>query len=105
MTALTPQEMRDLAKNLDGVTPNPAVWVYEADWAHQAAGALRTAADQLEAVQDVDRIAAAIKASKDKRYGPSWDEFRNDPPTQADYGTARLIVAALTAGTAPQDVS
>lgn len=96
MTAPTPEHLRELADQIEsGIAANV--------WDRDARAALRAAADQLEAVHDVDRIAAAIKASKDKWYGPSWNEFRNDPPTQADYGTARMIVAALTAGTAPQE--
>lgn len=105
---LTPQQMRALADQHD----ERAQWTAEGEsgrkWFRDTAAALRTAADQLEAVQDRDRISSAI--------GAVLFNVSNYPPSVSyrllglDIGPLRAkvtdaVLAILTADPAPQEPS
>lgn len=73
MTALTPQQMRELA---DG----RRTWMWHGDWDEEAEIALRAAADQLDAVQDLGRTGGEVerlrRAIEDAPHPANCDVFR-----------------------------
>lgn len=100
MTAPTPEQMRELADAADNPTRDN-------DWDNRVIAdvmaALRAAADQLEAVQDRERLAAVIYDAQHSRNGARWLSTVDGTPNVVSYVAADAIRAILTTVTAPQE--
>lgn len=103
MTAPTPQQMRALADYTDAdvAASGEVGYVALALRGKEVTAALRAAANQLEAVHDVERVTRAL-FEQDRHPSLTWEQM--PAWVQQEYrDSARGVIAVLTADTAPQE--
>lgn len=110
MTALTPQQMRELA---DALTAEADYYESDVDCLeNQSAAALRAAADQQDSLEEQVQTLLATTRFEEVEYRKAADqieavraiaEVMSDMGTADEAALAGKVLAILTADTAPQE--